>query len=376
MATRSILGTAVLAALVSAPALATDGDLRTGAVFVMTNQSANEVIAYDRNTDGSLVEVGRFSTGGRGSTTAHGTDPASNPLASQGSLIVSDDGRFVLACNAASNQLSVMKISKTKLSLISTITTSGQRPISVVNYSSLVYVLNETGAGSITGFILGPFGIPAKLASSTRDFPSGVPSDPGQLSIDRDGRLLAVTDKLGNKITLYPVRDSGRTDPAVDNTSSGTTPFGTVFDGRGHLIVAEGAAAAAGASGMSSYGLGADGTLTPVSMSIPDSQTSAGQAVMTSDAQFVFTSNTGSGDISSYSVASDGTLTLLQSVAGNLPADAAPTDLALSGDGQFLYVIQGGRHSIAIFQVGSDGSLVRLTSKGGLPAGAQGIAAN
>jgi 6-phosphogluconolactonase (cycloisomerase 2 family) len=50
--------------------------------------------------------------------------------------------------------------------------------------------------------------------------------------------------------------------------------------------------------------------------------------------------------------------------------------MALSRDGQFLYVIQAGRLSIAIFRVESDGTLTRQPSKGGLPAGVQGIAAN
>jgi hypothetical protein len=57
---QNVLVVTLLAAAISTPALATDGDLRTGAVFVMTNQTDNEVIAYDRNADGSLVEVGRF----------------------------------------------------------------------------------------------------------------------------------------------------------------------------------------------------------------------------------------------------------------------------------------------------------------------------
>ena len=52
-----------------------------GAVFVMTNAAErNEVIAYRRNSDGSLGRSRRFSTGGRGSG---GTI---DPLASQGPL--------------------------------------------------------------------------------------------------------------------------------------------------------------------------------------------------------------------------------------------------------------------------------------------------
>jgi 6-phosphogluconolactonase (cycloisomerase 2 family) len=80
--------------------------------------------------------------------------------------------------------------------------------------------------------------------------------------------------------------------------------------------------------------------------------------------------------VSSYSLATNGELTLLESSASNTAADSAVTDMALSRDGQFLYVIQAGRLSIAIFRVESDGTLTRQPSKGGLPPGCKGIAAN
>src|SRR5262245_27361484 len=133
----------LLAAAVSTPAFATDGDLRTGAVFVMTNQNTNEIIAYDRATDGSLLEVGRFATGGRGNPTPQGTDADTDPLASQGSLLVSDNGRFVLAVNARSNNVSSMRITKTGLTLVTLNSSGGTRPVSLANFSSLIYVLNE-----------------------------------------------------------------------------------------------------------------------------------------------------------------------------------------------------------------------------------------
>ena len=41
-------------------------DLRTGAVYLMTNQAENAVIAYDRLANGTLNLVGEFPTGGSG----------------------------------------------------------------------------------------------------------------------------------------------------------------------------------------------------------------------------------------------------------------------------------------------------------------------
>jgi 6-phosphogluconolactonase (cycloisomerase 2 family) len=377
---RNILVVTLLAAVASTPALATDGDLRTGAVFVMTNQRDNEVIAYDRNTDGTLVEVGRFSTGGRGNPVPQGTDPPTDPLASQGSLIVSDDGRFVLAVNAKSSNLSTMRITKSGLTLVSVSSTRGTRPISIANFSSLVYVLNESNENSLTnltGFILGPFGRLRQLPGSDRVITSDPSFDAGHVALGRDGRLLAVTDKHSDQITTFRVTDTGvLKEEAVVTPSSGATPFGVAFDGQGHLIVSEAQGGEELAGSLSSYGIETDGALTSISNSVANSQTATCWIVATDDAKFVYSSSTGSGQVSSYSLGANGELTLLESTASNTAEDSAVTDMALSSDAKFLYVIQAGRKSIAIFRVESDGTLVRQPSKGGLPSGVQGIAAN
>ena len=70
------------------------------AVFVMTNHAErNEVVAYDRTPYGTLQSPHRYDTGGRGSG---GTV---DPLGSQGSLTLSQDGAFLLATNAGSGTL-------------------------------------------------------------------------------------------------------------------------------------------------------------------------------------------------------------------------------------------------------------------------------
>ena len=377
--TRNILVVALLTAAVSTPALATDGDLRTGAVFLMTNQTDNEVIAYDRNTDGSLEEVGRFSTGGRGNPIPEGTDPATDPLASRGSLIVSYDGRFVLAANAKSNNLSTMRITKTGLTLVSLSSTGATRPISIANFSSLVYVLNESDENAltnITGFILGPFGRLRSLPDSSRVITNDPASDPGQVALSRDGRLLTVTDKLLRQITTFRVNDRGNVNTPVVTLSSGTTPCGIAFDGQGHMIVSEARRGGELAGSLSSYGTSPDGTLTPISSRVADSQTAPCGVVATDDAKFIYAANVGSGQVSSYRLDTDGQLTLLESTASDTAAASAPTDMVLSSDGRFLYVIAAGRQSIAVFRVRSDGKLDRLPSVTGLPSGVQGIAAN
>ena len=72
-----------------------------------------------------------------------------------------------------------------------------------------------------------------------------------------------------------------------------------------------------------------------------------------------------------------GTLVLrdLDGVAARTGAGSAPADAALSAGGQFLYTRNGGNGTISAFSVNDDGTLTSLSTFGGLPGGANGIAA-
>lgn len=88
----------VLGLFASVPAFGQDSNAGQGqaasAVFVMNNSvERNEVIAFTRTGEGSLVESGRFATGGRGS--GGNTDP----LESQGALTLSQDHQLLFAVN-------------------------------------------------------------------------------------------------------------------------------------------------------------------------------------------------------------------------------------------------------------------------------------
>jgi hypothetical protein len=57
-------------------------------VYVLTNQVDNTVAVFNRDAHGELTPAGEFSTGGAGDPIPQGTDPATDPLASQGALIL------------------------------------------------------------------------------------------------------------------------------------------------------------------------------------------------------------------------------------------------------------------------------------------------
>jgi 6-phosphogluconolactonase len=342
----------------------------------LTNQVENAVAVFNRTADGMLTPAGEFSTGGAGDPVPQGTDPATDPLASQGALILDQGNQFLFAVNAGSNQISVLKISPTGLDLVGVFDSGGVRPISLALRENLLYVLNEGGTPNITGFTVSADGTLTPLADSTQPLIGDTAADPAQVSFNPDGTLLVVTEKAGNRLDTYAIDADGLPSAPIDNPSSGMTPFGFAFNNPGFLVVSEAAGGAPNASAASSYSAGDDGTLSVISGSVLNSQTASCWVVITNNGHSAFVSNTGSGTISSYSLTSnDGTLTLINSVAGDVGANSAPIDIALNVSSHFLYVLAGGSQSVVSFRVEHDGSLTMIDTDGGLPLGAQGIAA-
>ena len=350
-------------------------NLRAGGVYVLTNQVVNEVAAFRRTAKGMLTLAGTFPTGGAGDPVPQGMDPATDPLASQGALIMSPGNRFLFAVNAGSNQISVLKIKKNELAMVDIVDSGGIRPISLAYHDGLLYVLNEGGTPNITGFTVAGNGTLTPLAGSTQPLIGGAAADPAQISFSSDGSLLVVTEKAGNRIDTYVIDDDGLPSAPIDNPSNGMTPFGFSFNNSGTLIVSEAFGGAANASAASSYSAPDSGVLSVVSGSVANSQTASCWVVIPNNGKFAFVSNTGSGTISSYRINSNGTLTLLESVAADTEMGSSPIDMTLSNNGRILFVHAAGSQSVVAFKVKPNGTLTMVDTEGGLPLGAQGIAA-
>ena len=371
------LGLLMLAPL-STPTFAGRGpkNFHAGAVYVLTNQTSNTVAVFRRNAWGRLTPAGEFPTGGAGDPTPHPPDPATDPLASQGALIMSRGNQYLYAVNAGSNQISVLKIRKNSLDIVDVVDSGGVRPISLTLHDDLLYVLNEGGTPNITGFTIEEGGTLTPLPGSTRPLVDGGAADPAQIGFSHDGELLVVTDKAGNRLNTYMINEDGLPSPPIDNPSNGMTPFGFAFNNAGTLVVSEAFGGAANQSATSSYEVGDDGRLNVISGSVANSQTAACWIAITKNGKFAFVSNTGSGTISSYRVnAEDGSLTLLNATAADTGLGSAPIDMDLSVNSRILFVLLGGTQSVASFRVWKNGNLTPIDTAGGLPLGAQGIAA-
>jgi len=351
-------------------------NFHAGAVYVLTNQTTNSVAVFRHNARGMLTAAGEFSTGGAGDPTPQPPDPVTDPLASQGALIMSRGNQYLYAVNAGSNQISVLRIRKNSLDIVDLVDSGGVRPISLALHDDLLYVLNEGGTPNITGFTIEDDGTLTPLAGSTRPLIGGVAADPAQIGFSHDGALLVVTEKAGNRLNTYTIDDDGLPSPPIDNPSNGMTPFGFAFNNADTLVVSEAFGGAANQSAASSYEAADNGSLNVISGSVANSQTASCWVVIPNNGKSAFVSNTGSGTISSYRInPGDGSLTLLNATAADTGMGSAPIDMDLSVNSRLLFVLLGGSQSVASFRVWRNGNLTLIDTAGGLPLGAQGIAA-
>lgn len=352
---------------------ATDGSAQAtrgrAAVYLMSNQAAgNEVLVYDRASDGSLSPAGAVATGGTGT---------GGGLGNQGAVTLTDDGRWLLVVNAGSNDVSVFAVRPDGLELTDRTPSGGTQPISVTAHGGLVYVLNAGGDGNIAGFSLGNDGSLTGLAGSVRPL-SAAGVGPAQIGFGRGGGVLAVTEKASNTITTYLIGPDGLPSAPIANPSAGQTPFGFSFDHRGRLVVSEAFGGAVDASTTSLYEVRADGTLQVLDAAVPTTESAACWIIISQNGRYAYTTNAGSGSLSGYRIGSRGNLTLLDAdgrtgVAG---PGTTPLDGAISGGGRYLYVLLAGTSEVGVFEVGPDGALTLSSTVGGLPAGANGMAAS
>ena len=365
---------AACAALAAGTASAAPGVV--GHVYVNDNTGGmNTIGAFDRHADGSLTPMAGspFDAGGEG--TGKG-------LASQGSLQQSSDGRYLLAADAGSNQVSVLRIRRDgSLEPVGKgpVSSNGVNPVSIAVHGDLVYVANagtatSTGGTNYTGFRLSGRGHLRPLARSTVTLPDA--SQPGDVLFSPDGRTLVGTRVGTSLIDSFTVERKGRPTAAPGSPFAAQRigPFGSEFrpTDAAQLFVSN-AHDGANAGSVSAFAVGGDGALTAIGASpFPNEQTAPCWVEIDRYGQDLFAVNTASKSISSYSIAADGSLGLLRTTP--VKAAGTPEDARLSPDGATLWVVDPTANAVSGFTV-DGGDLTELPSSpaqgpaGAAPAG-------
>jgi 6-phosphogluconolactonase len=333
--------------------------------------TANTIDAFARHADGSVTPLAGapFAAGGAGTGAG---------LASQGAIQVTRDGRYLLAVDAGSNQVSVLRLTPGGVPVLvgRPVSSGGIQPVSVaVSPSGLVYVANSGAAGSnYSGFRLLPDGTLVPIPGATFAVPGD--SGLGDVFFNAFGNHLIGTRTGTSQIDSFVVLPGGRLLPAHGSpfTGQGLGQLGAEFSpARPDQLFVSNAHNGAGLGTISAYQDSLLGQLTPVGASpYADGQTAPCWVEISHDGRYLFTVNTGSGNISSYAINPDGSLTLIGSTP--IKGGGADIDARLSPDGRTLTVDGSGAHILSVFAV-NGGLLTEVPSSptplpaGGAPAG-------
>ncbi len=327
---------------------------------------ANTIDGFARHADGSLTPLAGspFSAGGAGLGTG---------LASQGAIQVTRDGRYLLAVDAGSNQISVLHITAGGIPVLvgEPASSGGIKPVSVaVSPFGLVYVANSGAGGSgYSGLRLGLDGGLTSIAGSTVTVPDS--AGLGDVFFNAFGNHLIGTRTGTSQIDSFVVLPNGHLLAAQGSpfTGQGLGQLGAEFSpaNPSQLFVSN-AHNGAGLGTVSAYRDGLLGQLSPIGSSpYADGQTAPCWVEISHDGKYLFTVNTGSGNISSYAINPDGSLALIGSFP--IKGGGADIDARLSPDGKYLLVDGSGMHFVSEFAV-NGGTLTEVpSSPTPLPAG-------
>ncbi len=368
LATAAAAAALPLSSVVVAHASAGERDDGGSAVFVQTNSpTGNSIVAYDRNRDGTLSKDSTYPTGGNGGRAA---GSASDPLASQGSLVYDAGASLLFAVNAGSDSVSVFGVDGDALDLHQVIASRGSFPTSIAVHNDALYVLNTGGSANVSGFRINDGKLHA-LSGDTRSLgltetnPPAFLASPAEVGFTPDGRQLIVTGKTNNFIDVFAVRHDDRLAPSPVQTADGGVPFAFAFSPSDQLDLVN------AAGNLAPSEVHNNGTITPEGAPVANGQAAACWIALARD--FAYVANTGSSDVSEYHISDSGTVTLVNATAASGISGA--TEETTAGAGRFLYVQVGLGSSVNAYAINGNGSLT-LIQTAEVPAGSsqEGIA--
>ena len=288
----------------------------------------NAVLAFTRAPDGSLRQIGTFSTHGTGQLNL---PKVVGPDDSSQEVVATPDGRFLYAVNQGSNTVAAFRIRRDGgLDFLGTVASGGVQPDSLGIADGKLYVSNRgdaTAAGpggtppanpgtvapTLTGFTIGADGTLAPITNSTVTLPVG--TVPSQNLISTDGRFL-FSDIFG--VNAAP-------------QSNTLAPFQVEADGT--LALAPGGNVAAQAAGAT--------TAPPALLG----------AAVNPNQRIVYAGLTGLSEVAVFTYDQTGRLTFVGATAPNDQGGSGPCWVAVSPDGKFLYTGDTGSDSVGVYSL-------------------------
>jgi 6-phosphogluconolactonase (cycloisomerase 2 family) len=375
-------------------------------VFVESNNpepGQNAVLAFTRSADGTLQQIGTFSTHGTGQLNL---PKVVGPDDSSQEVVASPDGRFLFAVNQGSNTIAAFRIRRDgELHFLDTFASGGVQPDSIGIVNGKLYVSNRgdaTAAGpggtpaanpgsvapNITGFTIDPNGSLELIPNSTVTLPVG--TSPSQNLIPPNGRFLfsdifgVNTAAQSNTLAPFQIQGDGTLTlapggnvaaQAAGATTAPPTLLGAAANPNLPIIYA-------GLTGLGEVGVftyDQTGRLSFVGASDPNNQ--GGRAVcwaaVSPDGKFLYTGDTGSNSVGVYSLANPLHPVLLQELflggpqappgsPPRTPHQTAVFQVAVDPSGRFVYAINQNTSANGTFQKGNQLHILAVAPDGTL----------
>jgi hypothetical protein len=383
-----------------------------GAVYAGTNNNGpggNWVVGFGRRSDGTLVPLDMYETGGAGRASFSVTPPRLNSLISEDSIIAVDD-RFVLVVNAGTNDVSCLRINAGfSLTLTDIEASGGVAPISLAYRNGVVYVANadEDGfftappdqSGNITAMRLD---VSTGKLTPIAGFSLSLHGRPADMEVTPDGQYLIVSSvNAGSPQLAQPTAAEVSTFRIQTDGTLALLPSGTGMStqlnnatgrnlpnaigikayadgGRQFVMAAEArtvSSAGAPATGfgalqtgsVSTWEIASDGTLLPRSQdfmlgsSFTSGPTQAGFLAYSSIYSVFWVASSAGATITGFGLRGDGTVGLKEDVSRGIAADPAAAsplanadgyvDLAISADKNWLYQLVGLKGRVDVYEI-------------------------
>ncbi|WP_406054404.1 hypothetical protein [Kribbella sp. NBC_00889] len=391
----------------------------SGHLYIQTNEVRNFVIHYARAGDGTISEVERIPTGGAGSGVykpISGQESAPNAFEAAGSVILTDDRRFLFATNGGDNSVSSFGVSEDgKLTLIDVKRTGNivtgrsgtAKSLAYLPASGTLFVLHSFGPDHVRLMTVDADG---KLKARSEGYTINTPDKPLRVStmvvLSPDERFLVVGTTFdepakanpdgspilwadqpdGSKksvasnapdpdgLIVFAVRQDGALGEGLFQDGGGGSPFYPAFL---HHRPDQFLIGYAVADGVALATLGEDGRIGTGPVVKID--TSAGLPselcwlAVSPDDQWVFATNFGYSNISSFRIDGDVVSLVHDSACPKVPGDgtfralngtvsSGPSDNLITPDGSYLYQIYANASKLIGYSVQPDGSLSEVTS--------------
>jgi 6-phosphogluconolactonase (cycloisomerase 2 family) len=390
---------------------------RSGNLYMQTNEVRNAIVHYRWSASGTLTEVERVPTGGAGSGELspiyHVKRP--NDFEGAGSVILTQDRRFLFTTNAGDNSVSSFAVNEDgELTLVDTkrtgnATSGGAKSLAYSPSSRTLFVLHTFGPdhlrlmsvdakGKLTArperysvnttewtnrgptmAVLSPDGKFLFVGTTFDELPSRKNPD-GSLILwipHKDGALHVIASNAPEPdgIVVFRVGEDGTLGEPSFYDARGASPFYIAFlHNRPDTFIIGYAIS----DGIAMGRIDADGKINVISPLVKI-DTSAGLPselcwlAVSPDDRFVYTTNFGYSTVSSYRIDGNALSIAKDPASPRVPGDgtfraidgvvsSGPSDSWLTPDGAYLYQIYGNASKLVGYAIKPDGSLEEVTS--------------